>query len=261
MGTEREEPSKLAFDRYLREVCKVASLEWEPGPGRYLRPDRYLAVAGVRYAVEMTSTHTTSESTSGEPIPLETHRATLMRFAEDAERSARGRGVLRGYYLIHSYRPIADFTRKRESLLALVANYIEQTKEPDSAPAGVFDPRSRLSGFIWKLKVAPDRVEYSGGSCGAFEGEASENTTHFVRAALCKKVEKYRGDNHTDPRILLIWNTYPLAERASFEPAKALPELAAFHSVFIILNSGTVFVLSTKNPDWEPTTEQGSIRQ
>lgn len=239
MGTEREEPAKLKLSDFLRGSLDCTDFVWEAGPSKNEPPDYYLTVRGVKYAVEMTSTPTVVAPPRGNPIQIEAYRDAMRKLAEEATKRSIEAGSLRGYYVIHTYRPIHDFRSQRERLLTNILSYVRETTGPNSAKRKAIERRGLGATTVEKIKPEPCLIEHTH-SMLAREPTIATTTCELLRTVLKSKTKKLNSGSVSEPRILVVANTYPFAEVPHYEATRELLELSSFAEVFVLLGTHTV---------------------
>jgi len=110
--SEIEETCKRCFHAYLATKLDPEDVSWLDGDER---PDYYLVVKGVRYAIEVTTVMEMVTVGSTE-FPIACFYHSLGRLVLEVEKEASNEGVLSGFYSVFFSSPITNFTQSRASI-------------------------------------------------------------------------------------------------------------------------------------------------
>lgn len=254
MATRVEEQfCQGAFGDFLRADHQVHGARWEAEPnGEKTAPDFYLHHAGQTYAVEVTGLMTQYEQAEGGSVSeLGIWKATE-RLADEVEREATARGLLRGVYILILHGPYDSFCRSRKDIKRALMEFIDRTRDIDQVP---MPPRPSLtpSGqhyFLQKVGVHANLV----GLVTLGDGEdwgwsVAAELLSLVQDAIVSKADKLRGI--PPPWILLLLDRHydaTASEYADVRDRLSGPEwdssiLQQFHSIYMINAQSQLFPL------------------
>ena len=255
MPSRREMFCAKAFDRYLSNDREGPLPCWEPVAAGKDPPDFYLRLAADTYAVEVTSTQVWRQPIIADtPVLEETFEATHRGIALAVERLASERG-LSGRYILSFDQPIAsrDFPQTRDKLVAAIADAIEHSQS--DPPAWSQDVAIDDVKLCWLFRGGdgPIKVHDTTGDDAWTESpEFLPLVSHMLRRAISEKKRKLKERAIVAPAILLLLNTYLLAEPSHYLAAlSSIPDREAFHSLFLVHGDGGGTMLQSRNTTWK----------
>lgn len=241
-----EEICKRSFDTYLSTNVGAGHVAWRRGEDP---PDYYVRVDGVTYAVEVTTVMEMVMVDSTQ-FPVASIVRSVYDLACEVEKQALLEGALRGHYAITIPRPIPNFTRLRPRMKERALDYIRRTKvEVSAAPEVILEWR-RHECTIQKASDSSPKVSTVGPMTAVgFEVEFKREACRLLDIAITTKADKL---SHLSlPRILLLLNEYHIVDSRHYkECIPTLTSLDDFHTVFIVEDEATGYVLHTSSPDW-----------
>lgn len=240
-----EEFCKSEFDAFVKAHFEPAAVVWEEVARRDERPDYYLYLRGVRFAVEVT---TLMEKVTVGMMTLSeaTIISSLWDLVDEVEMIARSGGYLHGRYLVDFSRPIDDLRDVRDQIQSDLLDYIEATQDSSSAPERTVFQQGSQWCRIRKLQDRPDEVEQGGPSFSKWEGEAAEEICRLLEERLIAKNHTLR--NIRCPKILLLYDSYRFASPGMYRGCiSQLSLLTSFHTVFVVQVNREGFVLHPEN--------------
>jgi hypothetical protein len=238
-----EEFCRSKFDHFLRNTSPDADLVWEDGDEP---PDYYFRLNDMRYAVEVTRfMDKASFSAKAEmTIPSQSD------FINEIEQIAREKNVLRGLYVVRFNGNFEKSQRGRAKVRSGILNYLENTKELETAAfQWVYELDGHSCG-IEKRYGHPDMMHPPRSNNQIkWSADVITELPEIVEDRLSDKAYKLR--NIIFPKILLLYDWYHLAGQQIFaECVSKLPSLTSFHTVFIVQSNSEGFVLVSQNPGW-----------
>jgi len=243
--SEIEETCKRCLHAYLATKVDPKDVSWLDGDEP---PDYYLVVRGVKYAVEVT---TVMEMVTVGSTEFEWARIidSLWGLVLEVEKEASNEGALSGTYAVGFSLPITNFAQFRASIKERLLNYVHRTQADDSAPLEVIFERQGQECFIQKLDNKSSEIGIAGPMRFRWEVEIQQEACRLLQAVVTKKVHKL--SQVTFPKILLLLNEYRLVDSAYYKQCvPALTSLGDFHTVFIVEDEDTGYVLYTSGSDW-----------
>lgn len=254
MPTDRERFCAKSFDRFLAQDIEEDLPCWKPVTRGEDPPDFYLTLGDETFAVEVTSTPVQRQPAVGEvPVIEETYIESHREIARSLEDMARTRG-LAGHYALSFAQPVAseDFSKVKEALLLdLVKAVTRSQSEPVSWSEDMTHEGRTL---CWLLKVGggPIKVNEVFGDTGWIESpEFRALVTAILHQAIARKKQKLEAKAIPHPAILLLLNTYLLADpRTVWSCLQSVAERSAFHSIFLVQPDGTGMMIHSEYDRW-----------
>jgi len=249
--SEIEETCKRCFHAYLATKLDPEDVSWLNGDER---PDYYLVIRGVKYAVEAT---TVMEMVTVGSTEFEWARIihSLRDLVLEVEKEASNEGALSGFYSVFFSSPITNFAKVRAPIKERLLNYVRRTQADDSAPLKIIFDQPGEKGLhqectIEKSKISPSKICLSGPMIGfKWEGEIQQEVCSLLQAMVIRKAHKL--SQVPFPKILLLLNAYPFLDSACYKQCvPTLTSLADFHTVFIVEDENRGYVLYTSGSDW-----------
>jgi hypothetical protein len=254
MPNRRETFCAKSFDRYLAHQLDGPLPCWTTVPQGQDPPDFFLTIQDEAYAVVVTSTQVLRESSAGQtPVNEETFEATHHEIATALEDAARTRGY-EGSYVLSFDEPISSL-ELRDSRSALIAELLgaisRSQREPVSWSASVGPDNGTLCRL---LKVEDGEIHVlEESSYGAWidSPRFMAFVSEVLRHAVIRKRESLRRKQVSQPSILLLMNTYYLADLAICASCmEAVREKDAFHAIFVVQPDGSGCVVHSKQAAW-----------
>jgi hypothetical protein len=254
MATRVEEQfCQGAFADFLRVEHQIHGAVWEAEPnGEKTVPDFYLHHGGQRYAVEITGLMTQYEQTDGGSVSELGIWKAAERLADEVEREATARGLLRGLYVLTLHGPYDSFKGSRKDIKRTLLDFIENTQDIDQVPM----PR-RLSltpsGQYYFLQKVGGQANLVGlvvlGDGEDWGWSVAAELLSLVQDAIVSKADKLRCIPL--PWVLLLLDRHYDAtarEYANIRDRLSGPEwdssiLQQFHSIYMISGQSQVFPL------------------
>ena len=255
MKPDREEFCKTAFENYLVQNVGTTSPVWSRVPKGQDPPDYYLELGTEAFAVEVTSTEVIREASIGEGgVREETYVASHSAFVKELESMAIESGFLRGVYILTFRHPLASihFAQVKANVLKQLLSFLRSTQELSSSSEEVIYYDNEAVCWISKLQARPNAV-YDIFEDGAWT--ESQEFRHLVSCILVKalsdKKHKLQKKGESLPAILLLLNTYPLANAATYCSCfQSNAENEFFHSVFLVNGNGSGNMLYSRCNEW-----------
>jgi len=242
---ESEEICKRSFNAYLATKLDPEDVSWLDGDEP---PDYYLMVRGVKYAVEAT---TVMEMVTVGSTEFEWARIiqSLWSLVVEVEREASNEGALSGTYAVGFSSPITNFAQFRASIKERMLNYVHRTQADDSAPLEVIFERQGQECFVQKLDNKSSEIGIAGPMRFRWEVESQQEACRLLQAIVTNKAHKLSQVEF--PKILLLLNEYRLVDSAYYkECVPTLKSLDDFHTIFVVEDEDTGYVLHTSGSDW-----------
>jgi hypothetical protein len=240
-----EEYCKSQFDKFLARTLISFDVKWEDVCAA--RPDYYLFIDNVKYAVEVTSLVEQIPLGKLSPISALGVDKFLIDFVQDVERSAIKEGILYGQYVV-SLTPINNFEdflyKVKDALLA----YIRKTRDVESFPPEqifrkVILPHLQLCE-ISKIGLKRDKVYESLSGLPKSEGDIQADLLSLLNDRLAIKTQLLK--NIPEPKILLLMDRYSHADLQDYKNCiKKVQGLESFHTIFIIEVGDNSFLLNS----------------
>src|SRR5262249_3986207 len=124
-----EDFSKKAFADYLKSQHGIQSPAWEAEPnGKATVPDFHLHYRSLTYAVEVTALMSQYEQEKGNTISELGIWNSTERLADEVEREAMEKGLLRGAYILTLDGPYNFFNSSRKEIKNLLMDFISSTR-------------------------------------------------------------------------------------------------------------------------------------
>jgi len=259
MRLDREEFCAEAFDRFLVENFGARDMLWTHVPRGQDPPDFYLTMGLDRYAVEVTSTEVMRDVAVGagqirEGTYMDSHRALV----GELECLARESHVLSGRYIVRFRCPLSSpptqFSRIKGVVFKHLLDFIASTQAVSSTPQEAVFYKKKAVCWVHKLDNCSDRVLPVFQHAGWPESpEFLDDVTRILHHALSWKRCKIEKGEVDLPVILLLLNTHLLAEVASYQQCiDRVAEREFFHSVFLVMDDGSVHCLHSRCVEWCP---------
>jgi len=225
-GRTAEEPSRKAFEKYLRESYGEPG-EWKKGSEP---PDFWLDFRGKSYVVEVT---TLLEDFGGKP-----YRALRPEMGE-FERAIKEwfKKIDRaGGWIITFY---GNFPCKKSQWVELEKRAkdiisVENVQEGFSTRLIL---NNRTYGSMMKTFDSEWRIDVTAIPIKWPKSEAQI----MIKQALEKKIDRLKSV--PQPWILLLWNSGIIVESEDYRPWNAIPKLELFQLIYIVENEHSGFVL------------------
>lgn len=212
-------------------------------------PDAYLHYDNTKIPLEITTTEIPRNPVFGEPSIRElTYEKSHENLITGIENEARKQDILNGVYVISFQKPLAseDFSTLKKTFETLVLSILNSSSSASSgfSQSIVYDYHELA--WIYKASDTGARI-FPSFNDGAWT--ESPEFVDFYRSVITKsvsiKIEKLSPIYNSSDCILAINNSYALADLQAIKKAcKNLPELAKFHSVFIIQENSPIIVHS-----------------
>jgi len=249
---ESEEICKRSFDAYLAMKLDRKDMSWLCGGKE--RPDYYLKVKGVKYAVEVTTIMEKVTMGSKESSILTPYHS-LRRLVLEVEEKASNEDALSGFYSVFISSPVTNFRKFRASIREKMLKYVRCTQFDDSAPLEIIFDQPGEKGLrqectIEKSKISPSKICLSGPMTGfKWEGEIQQEVCCLLQAMVTRKAHNL--SQVPFPKILLLLNAYPFVDSACYKQCvPTLTSLRDFHTIFIVEDENRGYVLYTSGSDW-----------
>lgn len=242
---ESEEICKQSFDAHLATKLDPGDVSWLDGDEP---PDYYLVVRGVKYAVEATTIMeiVTVDSTE---FPIASIIHSLQRLAREVEEQASGEGTLNGTYAVIFLEPITNFAQFRASMREGLLNYVRSTQTDDSAPPKVIFQRQGQECTVQKFHNLASNIGIAGPMKLGWEVQIQQEACRLLQNVVTSKAHKL--SQVMFPKILLLLNEYHFINSAYYkECVPTLTSLDDFHTIFVVEDEDTGYVLHTSGSDW-----------
>jgi hypothetical protein len=242
---ESEEICKRSFDAYLATKLDPGNVSWLGGDEP---PDYYLLVKGVRYAVEVT---TVMEMVKVGSSQLEWANIidSLWSLVLEVEKEAYNEGTLSGTYVVGFSSPITNLAQFRASIRERLLNYVRRTQADDSAPPEVILEQQGQECFVQKSDNKSSQISPAGPVRFGWKLQIQQEACRLLQAVVTNKA--YKLSQVMFPKILLLLNKYRLVDSSYYkECVPTLTSLDDFHTVFIVEDEDTGYVLYTSGADW-----------
>jgi hypothetical protein len=250
---EDEKFCQEAFAKYLHDQYLIQG-KWVPKPnGEKKVPDFHMHYGCLTYAVEVTGLMTQYEQSEGRPIPERGILESLDSLANEVEKEANKKGLLRGNYILTLDGPYDSFRISKKEIKKILLDFIAKTQCIDKVP-GTMNPLATPSGQTYFLEKAGLHKNVLVGYVfvGDNEGWSSNveaELSSLIQCAISSKANKLQ--NISPPWVLLLLDRHHLAramEYAIIRDHLASPDfdsstLRKFDSVYIINGHGQVFPL------------------
>ena len=256
MPNQREMFCAKSFDRYLSHDIVGPLPCWESVPQGEDPPDFFLKLGPETLAVEVTSTQVWRQpDVRDAPVREETFEDTHHDIALAAEKLGLERG-LSGRYVLSFDQPVAshNFARIKSKVVLAVADAIARSQA--LAPPWSEDIIFGNSTLCWLFKGSegPMKVHiFTGDTAWTESPEFLALVTEMLRRAISEKKRKLEAKDIKQPLVLLLLNTYMLAEPSHYlRGLQSVDERRAFHSIFLVHGDGTGTMLQSENRSWAP---------
>ena len=244
MKSKVEEHCKSKFRRHLELSADIPQQVWEESE----TPDYYLYVDGTKYAVEVTTlvekVEVGERSLSSIGIV-----ASLWGLVNEVKETAKEEGILNGAYVVCFSRPIEEFGQARHRLRDELLAYIRETQRLSNAHRKSVVEQGHQRCTIEKLHDQTTYVAKAGPDGGKFEGEIVEEACSLLQERIDTKRDRLR--DVSEPKVLLLYDAYRLATpRVYVSCLDDLDHADEFHTVFVVRDRGSGWVLHSRNPSW-----------
>jgi hypothetical protein len=230
-----EEYFKECFSKWLRTKYRNVTPAWERVPEDRQPPDYRLQLGDRKYAVEVTRIAKTSDITA---------QCSFNDIRTEIEDKARRAGVLKEFYMLSFYPPVATSATLRNAIREKALHYISAHRGDETAELQVIvpDDRNRMLRRVAIEKVGSGRdvlVCQPGPSCRIM-GQADTDVAPLVRAAVERKKRRLDEVGETAPRILVLGHDCPTPNQAAY--GQYLPQLqedgllGGFAAVFVAIS-------------------------
>lgn len=250
MKRKDEEYCKSAIDTFLRRQYRQDEIKWEA----YEAPDFYLALRNQLFGVEITTLVETVRAGPLKPLSSIDVLRAFQDTVADVEKRARHDGVLQGAYAIAFGEPIDDFGKSKNILKEELLDYVRTTKTLAQAPKKTIFNHGGQRCSIVKVGNFFTRIQMLGPAGAIYVEGIGPEICHLLSETLKVKIGKLA--HRSLPKVLLIldkygFGSYGLKNSQVRELCiSRLPELANFHTVFIVEDNDESFVLSSKDDQW-----------
>ena len=255
MSTRREIFCANAFNRYLSCQPACALPYWTHVLKGQDPPDFFLSFDNKRYAVEVTSTEIFREPSIGESHVIEeTYEDTHRKIVNSVNDIARTQG-LDGSYVITFHQPIAstDFQRVRKHLVKELLDLISRSKTEAISWPEMVRYRDRELCELFKLGEGEIRI-FDAFSYDFVQTDSDEHrtfVTEILRQAVKNKKELIEKKGIIEPAILLLLNTYGLADSETYKSCiEKIQERDMFCAIFVIQPNGSGCMVHSNEPAW-----------
>lgn len=225
-----EEFAKSQFDVYLQSKLTETSILWQDGDEP---PDYYLHMDKIKYPVEVTRLVEQVETPRGQ-IPKTGIDASARDIAQQVQKEAIQRGILKGKYFISFPYAYRDFYDSRKKLIIQILDFIDQT-QPDIR-VDIAD--IKIEGESYCLIQKTNNLENSV-AVGAFQPSSKFELEAFNEG--CQLLEKVINNKAKllskldQPKILLIIDQYNFVEPENYlRCISKISAVSEFHTIFLI---------------------------
>jgi len=237
----------MARDAFAASLRAAGVLEARWRRGRE-PPDYYLRVGPAAYAVEVTRIMD-KHAVGGSSHSTHGVRAALQELSQRVDREALGAGVLSGTYCM-TLAPVPNLRGIARELVAGALEYIEATRVLVAAPRVVLLP------LPLGRKIAIQKVAASPNHVGAVMLIGPVKRAHVVqddlRRLIRESLERKRARlaRVRLPRVLLLIDSYVYGDLEHWRAAAAQLDLAGFHTVARIADTGVCQLLHSEAHSW-----------
>jgi hypothetical protein len=258
MKRDDEELCKARFDVYLLTLFERGEVIWIPVEKRCEPPDFYLELAGVKYAVEVTSLIEKMHTRTGNEISFLSTLFPLKELVESVSVRAKQGGCLNGGYKVVFKEPFEDLARIKGRLERDLLDYIKKTKNENTSPELMVHKQGDQICTITKVHNQAGEVQMIWNR-GAINVDGLEaDICRLVKERLDEK--EYRLRNIRIPKIILLHDLYGFGEYTLNNPvfrtgcAELLTDpLKSFKAVFVVRDDSKGFVLYPEESQWKRT--------
>ncbi len=247
MKKRHEQLARSEFENWLRPRFPGEDMRWEEPPNSDPRPDWYLFLNHVQYAVEATSVVPTV--TLGKSTVLEgSISAGIGDFIDDVQRRAEDEGILQGAYAI-AIGPMPNHRATRRRITEGILQFIRRTRD-----LGMTDPVS--IGRVGQYDVTIQKM-HAGGNYLAetvdlgirSDAEVAEDFRLQLRSSVERKASRYAG--FRSPVILLILDGFHIVDASEWLSAPASIEaISVFDAVFRIKPANPPLLMASRGSIW-----------
>lgn len=251
---EEENCRKIFNDYYSTKGIKI--YRWENMSEKNQDPpDYYGYISNVKYAVEITQMVVKKRTILSDGSVLSnTYNNSCIKLIREVEKKALEENKLRGLYIVRFYNPIDigdDYKKVKKDLIIKLVNLIKETETTLSSWEEDIWIKSRKVCSISKIQNTDNqsKVEYVciGGFGWTHSSKMIEQLAKLIQQAIDIKEEKLKKIN--EPKILIIRDTFMLADDFTYQKATSLIDNKVFESVFIISSNDCVLYNSC-NKRW-----------
>lgn len=229
---------KQIFARHLTRIFDPGQVNWRDGDEP---PDYYVVAKGVRYAVEVTTLMEMVQLDSIEH-PSATIVHSLFSLVRRVEELASNEGTLKGDYAVSFSRPITNLGRFRDCIVEDLLNYIERTRNDESAQRETVFRQGGERYSVQKLGIRSSKVSPVFMGQVKWEDGIREEACRLLQLAVTTKSQKLSCV--ILPIILLLLDEYGFAKTADFKQCiPTVPLLEDFHTVFLVRSANEGCVL------------------
>jgi hypothetical protein len=176
--------------------------------------------------------------------------ASLRRFVEKLEQTARSANMLHGQYLVSFTRPIDDFGDVKDVIRSALVAYLQSTRDDEQAARKEVYKAGPQRCSITKVHSKSNGIYLGHGMPARWEGEAALEICKILEDRIIEK--RYKLRNVTSQKILLLYDRYHYAEPPMFKACLlGLAASSFFHTIFVVQSDAPGFVLCSHISDWE----------
>jgi len=254
MKSASEEFCKFSFDTYLQKTIPTSNQFWRDVEQKAEPPDYYLTLNNSLFAVEVTILLEKVDIGGKKHLPVGIIRDLLAKFIKDeVEAVARDKGYLRGTYVVIFSKPILNFAEAKYRIQAELLSFISETQQTGKVPAKVVYKNGRQGCSIEKLDSQQDKVVMGGPVLSKWQDEVLVTAKDLLYNRLEEK--KHRLRNIGNPKILLLHDKYPFADREIYKTCiSELHSLQFFHTIFVVGSDHEGEILYSQEPSWMPNS-------
>ena len=244
-----------SFDRYLAHQLDGPLPCWTPVPSGQDPPDFFLAIEDESYAVEVTSTPIARKPTLGKrTVNEETYEKTHREIVKSIEEAAHNQ-MFKGGYVVEFDKPIAsdNFDRARKQLISSALDAISRSQLAPVSWSDVVSQDDRILCHLEKVGEGEIRVfeVFSTDFVQTDSPAFTASVTEILRNVIIRKIELLKAKGISQPAILLLLNTYGLADYETFLSCiEKVEERDAFQAIFIIRPNGSGCIVHSRHPAW-----------
>ncbi len=255
MNRRREEFCKEVFDGYLIEKLGVKSTSWTRVARGQDPPDYHLEIGTDRYAVEVTSTKVLHTITPGEiKFDEETYETSIRKLVEELESKTKDEAILSGLYIVIFYNPFSNkrFSRIRKTILKDLLSFIKATQSFPATSLKTVHHNNKKVCSIFKLQGYPNKIYEVFQYVARTESpEFFKYVTEIINYAVSQKRQKLEQKGVNSPTILLLLNTYGLADPLIYRKCiNHVANIKFFHSIFLVMGDASGSFLYSRNREW-----------
>ncbi|MBM7623699.1 hypothetical protein [Sporohalobacter salinus] len=258
MADEIELLCKKIFNNYLDEK-QISVKQWRDLSKENLDPPDYTVIVNNKtYAVEVTQFEVKYESASGEEINDLTYIYSMKKFVRKVCIEAKDLNILNGTYVVTFFNPISNFSKKSNDIKEQFLKYIENTKNESKSNSLILKENNFKICKIAKAHNKSNKIEpgfiYP---CKWLNSPKHLNEiTSMLKNVLLTKKKKLKKQCINEPKILLIYNSYPLGNKRIYQQLVNREEIKEiinyFYSIFIIesCEEDEGYFIYSENSNW-----------